>query len=40
LDRLLRRLAGARRELSCAGEYDFEVINDNLDSAVNEFVNR
>jgi guanylate kinase len=31
-----RRLAGARRELERAGEYDYQVVNDNLDQAVAE----
>jgi guanylate kinase len=31
-----RRLEGARRELQCAGDYDYQVINDDLDAAVNE----
>jgi guanylate kinase len=31
---LQRRLAGARQELACAGEYDVEVINDRLEDAV------
>lgn len=31
-----RRLATARQELQRAGEYDYQVINDDLDSAVNE----
>ncbi|HEV3115885.1 MAG TPA: guanylate kinase [Gemmataceae bacterium] len=29
-----RRLAGAQRELARAGEYDYQVINDDLDKAV------
>src|SRR5262249_36666275 len=29
-----RRLAGAQRELSQAAEYDYQVINDDLESAV------
>jgi len=29
-----RRLAGAQRELARAGEYDYQVINDDLDRAV------
>jgi guanylate kinase len=33
---LQRRLAGARLELARAGEYDHQVINDNLDRAVAE----
>jgi guanylate kinase len=31
-----RRLAGARNELARAGEYDYQVINDDLDRAVAE----
>jgi guanylate kinase len=31
-----RRLAGARRELARAGEYNYQVINDDLDRAVGE----
>jgi guanylate kinase len=31
-----RRLEGARRELERAGEYDYEVINDDLETAVAE----
>lgn len=31
---LQRRLAGAARELARAGEYDFQVVNDDLDTAV------
>src|SRR5438045_2987352 len=31
---VLRRLAGARRELARAGEYDYQVINDDLARAV------
>jgi guanylate kinase len=31
-----RRLAGAQRELARAGEYDYRVINDDLDKAVAE----
>jgi guanylate kinase len=31
---LQRRLAGALRELECRGEYDYQVINDDLDTAV------
>lgn len=31
-----RRLAGARRELACEKEYQFTVINDELDEAVRE----
>jgi guanylate kinase len=31
---IARRLAGARSELARAGEYDYQVINDNLGSAV------
>jgi guanylate kinase len=33
---LQRRLAGARRELARAGEYNYQVINDQLDQAVAE----
>ncbi|MBY0526161.1 MAG: guanylate kinase [Gemmataceae bacterium] len=33
---LMRRLAAAQRELDRAGEYDFQVINDDLDSTVSE----
>jgi guanylate kinase len=29
-----KRLQGARRELARAGEYDYQVVNDNLDRAV------
>jgi guanylate kinase len=29
-----RRLAAAQRELACAGEYDYQVINDDLNTAV------
>jgi guanylate kinase len=29
-----RRLAGARRELARAGDYQYQVVNDNLDAAV------
>ncbi len=36
-EKIQRRLAAARLELSCADEYDFLVINDDLDKAVNEF---
>jgi guanylate kinase len=38
-----RRLANARRELARSGEYDYQVINDHLDTAVaqlREFVQR
>jgi guanylate kinase len=31
---ILRRIAGAQRELARAGEYDYQVINDDLDKAV------
>jgi guanylate kinase len=31
-----RRLEGARRELARAGEYDYQVVNDDLDQAVAE----
>lgn len=31
-----RRVAGARRELERAGEYDYTVVNDDLDTAVSE----
>jgi guanylate kinase len=31
-----RRLQGARRELDSAGEYQYQVINDDLDAAVKE----
>ena len=31
-----RRLAAARRELERAGEYDYQVVNDDLDRAVAE----
>ena len=31
-----RRLEGARRELARAGEYDYQVVNDDLDRAVAE----
>jgi guanylate kinase len=33
---ILRRLEGARRELEHAGEYDYRVINDDLETAVAE----
>ena len=33
---LQRRLAGARQELARAGEYGYQVVNDNLDRAVAE----
>jgi guanylate kinase len=33
---ILRRLATAREELARAGEYQFEVINDDLDTAVEQ----
>jgi guanylate kinase len=36
-EKIQRRLAAARRELSYAEEYDFHVINDDLDKAVKEF---
>jgi guanylate kinase len=36
---LQQRLAGARRELERAGEYDYQVINDDLDQAVAEVRN-
>ena len=35
--RIQQRLATARKELACAGEYHFEVINDDLDVAVEKF---
>jgi len=35
--RIQARLATARQELACAGEYDFEVINDDLNVAVASF---
>jgi guanylate kinase len=31
-----KRLAGARQELERAGEYDFQVINDNLATAIGQ----
>jgi guanylate kinase len=34
---LQRRLAAARAEIAAAGEYDYQVINDNLDDAVTAF---
>jgi guanylate kinase len=33
---LRRRVAGARQELARAGEYDYQVINDDLETAVAE----
>jgi guanylate kinase len=33
---LERRMAGAERELARAGDYDYQVINDDLDAAVTE----
>jgi guanylate kinase len=36
-ERIQRRLAAARRELSYAQEYGFHVINDDLDKAVQDF---
>ncbi len=33
-----RRLATAKLELARAGEYDFRVLNDDLDSAVGEVI--
>jgi guanylate kinase len=36
-EKIQRRLDTARRELSAAADYDFLVINDDLDKAVNEF---
>jgi guanylate kinase len=33
-----RRLANARRELELAGQYDYQVLNDDLDRAVGELV--
>jgi guanylate kinase len=35
--RIQQRLATARKELACAGEYDCEVINDDLNVAVEKF---
>ena len=35
-DTIERRLAAARRELEMAAHYDVQVINDNLDRAVEE----
>ena len=35
--KIQKRLATARRELECIGEYDFEVINDDLNVAVDKF---
>jgi guanylate kinase len=35
--KIQQRLATARRELACAGEYDFQVINDDLNVAVDSF---
>ncbi|MCI0377441.1 MAG: guanylate kinase [Gemmataceae bacterium] len=35
-DSLQRRLAGAKRELARAAEYDFQVINDDLDQALEQ----
>ena len=37
-NRIQQRLAGARRELDQAQDYDFEVINDDLDVAVKSFL--
>jgi guanylate kinase len=34
-----RRLANARRELECAGEYDYQVVNDDLDTTVEQVHN-
>jgi guanylate kinase len=31
-----RRLAAARRELACAGDYQYQIVNDDLDTAVAE----
>src|SRR5262249_49754873 len=33
---IARRVAGARRELERVGEYDFQVVNDDLEAAVGE----
>jgi guanylate kinase len=35
--KIQERLATARKELECAGEYDFQVINDDLNVAVEKF---
>jgi guanylate kinase len=35
--KIQERLATARKELACAGEYDFQVINDDLNVAVEKF---
>ena len=35
--KIQKRLATARRELECVPEYDFEVINDDLNIAVDKF---
>jgi guanylate kinase len=35
--RIQQRLATARKELACAQEYDFQVINDDLKAAVDSF---
>jgi guanylate kinase len=34
---IARRLAAARRELERAGEYDYQIVNDDLERAVREF---
>lgn len=34
---LQQRLAGAKKELACAGEYDVEIVNDHLEQAVQQF---
>jgi guanylate kinase len=36
-EKIQRRLAAARREIACADQYDFQVINDDLDKAVRDF---
>ncbi len=38
-DSLKKRMAGARVELARAAEYDYQVINDDLDTAVQQFRN-
>jgi guanylate kinase len=36
-EKIQERLAGAQRELACAEEYDFQIINDDLTVAVDSF---
>ncbi len=33
---ILKRLANARREIALADRYDYQILNDDLDRAVNE----